>query len=32
MDPDALVFLVGSWVFIISLVVYCFVKLFSKKK
>mgnify|MGYP001626160562 CR=1 FL=1 len=32
MDPDALAFLIGSWLFIIILVVYCFAKLFKPKK
>ncbi|GEM_PF-6274930 len=32
MDPDALAFLIGSWLFIILLVAYCFTKLFKPKK
>ena len=32
MDPDALAFLVGSWLFIIILAAYCLTKLFKQKK
>ncbi len=32
MDPDALVFLLGSWLFIIALAGYCLSKLLSRRK